>query len=145
VGKQTPVIVIRKGKEETKTVTLGRLEDGEKVAAVDAKNDPPGDKPVVKKALGIELANMSDDLRKRYKIKDTVKGVVITGVDANSPAADKRLSPGDVIVEIAQEAVASADDFQAKIDKLKKDGRKSALLLVGGADGELRFVALSLQ
>jgi len=145
VGKQTPVIVIRKGKEETKTVTLGRLEDGEKVAAVDAKNAPPGDKPVVKKALGIELANMSDDLRKRYKIKDTVKGVVITGVDANSPAADKRLSPGDVIVEIAQEAVASADDFQAKIDKLKKDGRKSALLLVGGADGELRFVALSLQ
>ena len=145
VGKQTPVIVIRKGKEETKTVTLGRLEDGEKVAAVDAKNDPPGDKPVVKKALGIELANMSDDLRKRYKIKDTVKGVVITGVDASSPAADKRLSPGDVIVEIAQEAVASADDFQAKIDKLKKDGRTSALLLVGGADGELRFVALSLQ
>ena len=51
-------------------------------------------------------------------------------------------SPGDVIVEIAQEAVANADEFQAKIDKLKKEGRKSALLLVAGADGELRFVAL---
>src|SRR5712671_1018659 len=145
VGKQTPVIIIRKGKEETKSVTLGRLEDGEKLAAVDPKSDAPADKTVVKKALGIELANMSDDLRKKYKIKDTVKGVVITGVDASSPAADKRLSPGDVIVEIAQEAVASADDFQAKIDKLKKDGRKSALLLVAGADGELRFIALSLQ
>ena len=84
----------------------------------------------MKKTLGLELASLSDDLRKKYKIKDTVKGVVITGVDANSPAADKRLSAGDVIVEIAQEAVASADDFQAKIDKLKKDGRKSALLLV---------------
>jgi serine protease Do len=145
VGKQTPVIIIRKGKEETKSVTLGRLEDGEKLAAVDPKNDAVPDKTVVKKTLGIELANMSDDLRKKYKIKDTVKGVVITGVDASSPAADKRLSPGDVIVEIAQEAVASADDFQAKIDKLKKDGRKSALLLVAGADGELRFIALSLQ
>jgi len=145
VGKQTPVIVIRKGKEETKTVTLGRLEDGEKLAAVEAKSDAPSDKTVVKKALGIELSNMSDDLRKRFKIKDTVKGVVITAIDASSPAADKRLSPGDVIVEIAQEAVASADDFEAKIDKLKKDGRKSALLLVAGADGELRFVALSLQ
>jgi len=100
---------------------------------------------VVKKTLGLELANMSDDLRKRYKIKDTVKGVIITGVDANSSAADKRLAPGDVIVEIAQEAVANADELQAKIDKLKKDGRKSALLLVAGADGELRFVALSLQ
>jgi serine protease Do len=145
IGKQTPVIVIRKGKEVTKSVTLGRLEDGEKLAAVDPKKSDAPEKTVVKKALGIELANMSDDLRKRYKIKDTVKGVVITGIDASSPAADKRLSPGDVIVEIAQEAIASADDFQAKIDKLKKDGRKSALFLVAGADGELRFVALSLQ
>jgi serine protease Do len=145
VGKQTPVVIIRKGKEETKTVTLGRLEDGEKLAAADQKGDSPPEKTVVKKALGIELANMSNDLRKRYKIKDTVKGVVITGIDPSSPAADKRLSPGDVIVEIAQEAVANADDLQAKIDKLKKDGRKSALLLVASADGELRFVALSLQ
>jgi serine protease Do len=124
---------------------LGRLEDGEKLAAADPKGDKPAEPTVVKKALGIELANISDELRKRYKIKDTVKGVVITGVDANSPAADKRLSPGDVIVEIAQEAVGSADDFQAKVDKLKKEGRRSALLLVAGADGELRFVALSLQ
>ena len=145
IGKQTPVVVIRKGKEETKTVTLGRLEDGEKLAAAEQKGGSPPEKPVVKKTLGIELSNMSNDLRKRYKIKDTVKGVVITGIDANSPAADKRLSAGDVIVEIAQEAVANADDLQAKIDKLKKDGRKSALLLVASADGELRFVALSLQ
>src|SRR5262249_42392827 len=135
-----------KGKEETKTVTLGRLEDGEKLAAAtDPKRDGPADKPVVKKALGIELANMSDDLRKRYKINDAVKGVVIVGVDSSSAAADKRLSPGDVIVEIAQEAVTSADDFETKIEKLKREGRKSALLLVSGADGDLRFVALSLQ
>ena len=145
VGKQTPVVVIRKGKEETKTVTLGRLEDGEKVAAAEPKNGGVPDQNVVKKTLGIELANMSGDLRKRYNIKDTVNGVVITAIDASSPAADKRLSPGDVIIEIAQEAVANTDDFQAKVDKLKKDGRKSALLLIAGADGELRFVALSLQ
>jgi serine protease Do len=145
VGKQVAVQLIRKGKEETKTVMLGRLEDGEKQAGA-AKQDPAiENKSVVKKTLGIELSNLSDDLRKRYKIKDTVKGVVITGIDSNSPASDKRLSAGDVIVEIAQEAVSNADDFQAKIDKLKKDGRRSALLLIASADGELRFVALSLQ
>jgi len=147
VGKEVKVTVIRKGKEEVKTVKLGRLEDSDKQLAA-AKSGPqaaPEEKSVVKKALGLDLSNLSDDLRKRYKIKDTVKGVVITGVDATSPASDKRLSAGDVIVEIAQEAVANADDFQAKIDKLKKDGRKSALLLVAGADGELRFVALPLQ
>jgi serine protease Do len=145
VGKDVPVLVIRKGKEETKTVTLGRLEDGEKQAALTTPQNTPEVKPVIKKTLGLELSNMSDDLRKKYKIKDTVKGIVILGIDAGSPAADKRLNAGDTIVEIAQEAVASADDFQAKIDKLKKDGRRSALLLVASAEGELRFVALALQ
>ena len=145
VDKDVPVLVIRKGKEETKTVTLGRLEDGEKQAALTTPQNTPEVKPVIKKTLGLELSNMSDDLRKKYKIKDTVKGIVILGIDAGSPAADKRLNPGDTIVEIAQEAVASADDFQAKIDKLKKDGRRSALLLVASAEGELRFVALALQ
>jgi serine protease Do len=145
VGKDVQVQVIRKGHEETKTVKLGRLEDGEKQAALTTPQNTPEVKPVIKKTLGLELANMSDDLRKKYKIKDTVKGIVILGIDAGSPAADKRLNAGDTIVEIAQEAVASADDFQAKIDKLKKDGRRSALLLVASAEGELRFVALALQ
>ena len=71
---------------------------------------------MVKKSLGLELANINDDLRKKYKIKDTVKGVVITGVDATSAAADKRLAPGIVIVEMQQEPVGSAADVQKRID-----------------------------
>jgi serine protease Do len=146
VGKEVPVVIIRKGKEETRTVKLGRLEDSEKQAALTKPEaDPPTQAPVVKRTLGIDLANLSDDLRKKFKIRDTVKGIVILNIEANSPAADKRLNAGDVIVEIAQEAVQSADEFQTKVDRLRKDGRPSALLLVAGADGELRFVALSLQ
>jgi serine protease Do len=146
VGKEVPVVVIRSGKEVTIMVTLGRLEDGERAIAANQPGvEPPTPPPVVKRALGIDLANLNDDLRKKYKIRDTVKGIVILGVEASSPAADKRLNPGDVIVEIAQEAVVSADDFQSKIDRLRKDGRRTALLLVASADGELRFVALSLQ
>jgi serine protease Do len=147
VGKAVEVIIVRKGQEQRKQVTLGRLEDGEKQqqAALTTPKEEPSTQPVIKKTLGLELSNMSDDLRKKYKIKDTVKGIVILGVEASSPAADKRLNAGDTIVEIAQEAVTSADDFQAKVDKLKKDGRRSALLLVASADGELRFVALALQ
>jgi serine protease Do len=41
--------------------------------------------------------------------------------------------------------VSSADDIKKRVDLLKKDGKKSVLLLVSNADGELRFVALSLQ
>jgi serine protease Do len=148
VGKDVEVVVVRKGKEEKKTVKLGRLEDGEKQAALtdkDKKDSVTEDKTVVQKTLGLSLANLSDDLRKRYKIKDTVKGVVITAIDSSSAAAEKRLNAGDVIVEVAQEAVATTADLQKRVDQLKKDGRKSALLLIANADGELRFVALSLQ
>jgi serine protease Do len=100
---------------------------------------------VTQKALGLDLAALSKDLRGKYKIKDSVKGVIVTGVDATSDAADKHLSAGDVIVEVAQEAVASAADIKKRTDQLKKDGKKTVLLLVSNGDGELRFVALSLQ
>src|SRR5450755_185879 len=145
VGKEVDVVIIRKGAEETKKVTLGRLEDGDKAVQASAKSQPEPEKPVTQKALGLDLATLSKDLRTRYKIKDSVKGVIITSVDGSSDAAEKRLSAGEVIVEVAQEAVANAADVKKRVDQLKKDGKKSVLLLVSNADGELRFVALSVQ
>jgi serine protease Do len=145
VGKEVDVVIIRKGQEETRKVTLGRLEDGDKAVPASVKNPEPAEKPVTQRALGLDLASLSKDLRSRYKIKDSVKGVLITNVDSTSDAAEKRLGPGDVIVEVAQEAVSSAADFKKRVDQLKKDGKKSVLLMVSNADGELRFVALSVQ
>jgi serine protease Do len=144
IGKDVPVIVIRKGKEETKTVRLGRLEDVPQQASVKTEA-PVEDKSVVQKALGLSLSNMSDELRKKHKIKEAVKGVVITAVDSNSAAAEKRLNVGDVIVKVTDEEVATAADVQKRIDQLKKDGKKTALLLVANTEGDVRFVALTLQ
>jgi serine protease Do len=146
VGKDVEVIVIRKGKEEKKIVKLGRLEDEKKQAALDPKKDAaPDAKPVVKKALGLDLANLTDDLRKKHNIKEKVKGVLITGVDPNSPASEKRLAPGMVIAEVQQQPVTNAAELQQRIEKLKKDGKKAAVLLVVTPDGDPSFVALSLQ
>jgi serine protease Do len=147
VGKEVDVVVIRKGQEVIKKVTLGRLQDDDQVKEASAKSSTPGDadKPATQKALGLDLAALTKDLRTKYKIKDSVKGVVVTSVDSNSDAADKRLSAGDVIVEVAQEAVTNAGDVKKRIDQLKKDGKKSVLLLVSNAEGEVRFVALNVQ
>src|SRR6202158_1577549 len=145
VGKEVDVVIIRKGAEETRKVTLGRLEDTDKAVQASTKTPEPVEKRVTQKALGLDLATLSKDLRTRYKVKDSVKGVIITNVDGTSDAAEKRLSPGEVIVEVAQEAVSNAADVKKRVDQLKKDGKKSVLLLVSNADGELRFVALSVQ
>jgi serine protease Do len=148
VGKEVDVVVIRKGKEETHRVKIGRLEDGEKAAAANADKDsaqPP--KTAVQKTLGLELSSLSDDLRKKYKVRDNVKGVIITAVDPSvaSAAPDKRLSPGDVIVEVQYQAIGNPTDLQSRLDQLKTQGKKVAVLLVSNPDGETRFVALSLQ
>jgi serine protease Do len=50
-----------------------------------------------------------------------------------------------VIAEVQQQAVTSPADLQQKLDKLKKDGKKSVVLLVVSPDGDPSFVALSLQ
>ncbi len=70
------MVIVRKGKEETRKVTLGRLEDGEKPKQAAAEVRRAGrDKPVVQKALGLDLANARPTTCARsYKIKDSVKG-----------------------------------------------------------------------
>src|SRR5829696_2788119 len=143
VGKAVDVTIIRKGKEQTRSVTLGRLEDNERQASL---SQPSTEVPsVTRRALGLELSGLTEELRRRYGIKETVKGVVVTRVDPNSAAADKRIQAGEVIVEVGQEPVSSPADLTRRVDALKKDGRKSALLLVANAQGEVRFVAVSIE
>jgi serine protease Do len=148
VGKQVDVVVIRKGKEETHKVTIGRLNEEVKVASADPKKDAQApEKSVVQKTLGLELSSLTDDMRRRFKIHDNVKGVVVTGVDPNAAnaAPDKHLVPGDVIVEVQYQAVNTPDDLQKRVDELRQQGKRVAVLQVSNADGETRYVALSLQ
>jgi serine protease Do len=147
VGKQVDVVIIRKGKEETHQVKVGRLQDTEKVASAETKPDIPEQKSVVQKSLGLELSSLTGDMRKKFKIRDTVKGVIITGVDpsVDTSQPDKHLAPGDVIVEVQNQAVGNPTDLQAQIDALKAQGKKVAVLLISNGDGDTRFVALSLQ
>jgi serine protease Do len=147
VGKQVDVVVVRKGQEMTKTVTLGRLEDGEKVASatVGADDEDTAQKKAMAKAFGMQLSGLSDDARKTYKIKDAIKGVVVSNVEPNSPAAEKGLQAGDVIEEVNQQAVTQPGDVSKAIDALKKAGKKSALLLVANGTGDVRFVALGIE
>jgi serine protease Do len=50
-----------------------------------------------------------------------------------------------VIVEVQYEAVGNPAAVQARIDALKAQGKKVAVLLVSNGNGETRFVALNLQ
>ncbi len=91
------------------------------------------------------LEALSKDLRAKYEIGDDLEGVLVTAVEAGSSAEEKRLVPGDVIVEVSQEAVSTPAEVAERVDQLKSEGRRSALLLVAGKDNELRFVAVRME
>ncbi|SOE17549.1 serine protease Do [Hoeflea halophila] len=147
VGKAVDVVIIRKGEEQTVKVTLGRLEDSDQLASADADGtDPDLDEALeTVDVLGMTLAELNDEGRQEFAISDDVEGVVITAVDPDSAAADKRIEPGDVIVEIAQETVMTPQDVEERIAALKQDGRRNALLMLAGRTGELRFVTVRMD
>jgi serine protease Do len=144
VNKAVDVVVLRNGKEQTLRITLGRLEDSEKAQQASAKPVAPATPSVTRRLLGLELSQLTDDMRKRFKVRDNIKGIVIVSVEPNSPLTDQRVMPGDVISEVTGQAVASPADLQKRIDALKKEGKKSALLLLTNAAGEQRFVPVTI-
>jgi serine protease Do len=143
INKEVPVTVWRDGKQETLQVKVGELpDDTQQTASTDAAK--PTEKPLDLSGLGLKLSSITPDARDKFQIAQDQKGVLIADVDQGSPAADRGLKPGDVIVEVQQEEVATPQDVQERVEKVRKTGRGSVLLLVQGSDG-LRWVPLSVR
>jgi serine protease Do len=100
---------------------------------------------VTAKALGMTFGELDDAKRKGYSIAPEITGVVVTEVDENSAAAEKSVVAGDVITEVAQEAVKTPQDVLDRVAALKEQGRKNALLMIASKTGELRFVTIRID
>ena len=147
VGKAVDVVIVRKGKEQTVKVTLGRLEDGEKLASADESkpSDSKGAPVAAASVLGMSIGELNDETRSKFGIAADVSGVVITDVAKDSAASERGIQPGEVITEIAQESVSKPKDVMDRIAALKQQGRKNALLMLASKTGELRFVTIRMD
>ncbi|MFD1743895.1 DegQ family serine endoprotease [Rhizobium helianthi] len=159
VGKEVNVELLRNGKPQTVKVTLGRLEDGadaedgdDNPALAEGENKQGENKDPAQPQqeasttlLGMTLSELNEERHKTFGIADSVEGVVITAVEAGSPAAEKGLKPGEVIVEVGQSFTAMPQDVVSRIDELKGEGRRNAHMMVAGSDGQLRFVAIPIE
>ena len=145
INKDVPVDVWRDGKRITIDVAVGELPDEVKTAS-GAPDKPavPASKPVVLSGLGVSLLPLTDETRDRYSVAADTKGALITDVTGGTPGADVGLKPGDVIVEVQQQSIATPSDVQDQVDRVRRSGRGSVLLLVQNADGT-RYVPLSLK
>ena len=150
VEKTVEVEVLRKGQRKILQVKVGRLEedDVKKVKATvgDDGGGKGGATPAKEVSLvGLKLTELTDDLRQKYGIDKKVQGVVVIEVDPASPAVQKNIKVGDVIIEVTQEPVTSTDQILKKAEETRKSGRKALLLGVQDPKGEFRFVGLPLN
>jgi len=144
IGKAVDVDVLRKGQPRKLSVTVGLLEEDDFDTLKPNESKPSDPAAPAASVIGLKLLPITDQLRAKYGLAADMKGVVVDNIDPGSPAAEKGVKTGDVIVEAAQDPVSSADDVAKSIDKVKKAGRKAILLRVEDGKGDLRFVAVPI-
>jgi len=141
IGKTVNIDVLRHGKKQTLRITVQRLAEDTKPDK--AVKPPPAPKnQSLLGRLGLTLAALDGGTRAKFKIAGNVQGVAVTAVDAASPAGEKNIHPGDVIVEVGGKPVKSPNDVNAAVDVAVKAKRPVTLLVNRG--GNLTYVGLRL-
>ncbi|MEO1198819.1 MAG: Do family serine endopeptidase [Pseudomonadota bacterium] len=130
-GETAEIIVWRDNREQTIEVELGTQPSETDLAA--APSDVP--ERSLTSDLGMTLAPGEEG---------GIDGVMIVDVEPGSPAAERGLETGNVILEVAGVPVATPTDVSGAVDDARANGRNSVLLLVQSGDA-VRFVALGLE
>ena len=113
-GTKASVKVLRDGKEKTLNLTVSELT--EERQASEAKEEGGGEN----NPLGLLVKDINPELARRFHLRDT-KGVLVEGVEPDSAAADAGIQPGDIVMEIDNQAINTVKDFQTAVDRLKKE------------------------
>jgi serine protease Do len=139
-GTKAKVVVWRDGREQTLEVEIAQMPSEDQVVAMTTDRDGATDTP----KLGVVLAELTDEARKELELPADVEGVVIADVQPGSPAAEKGLQRGDVILEADRKPVSDPAMVAEAVREATERGEEAILLLVK-RDGQDRFVALELE
>ncbi len=144
IGKIVDIEILRQGEKKMLKVEVGKLDEPEEKVELQSPKPTVSESPETQTVLGLVVVPLTDEIRAKAGLDPKIKGVLVIDIDPASPAADKNIKAGDVIVEAQQEAVGSIEDLNRSIEKVKQAGGKSILLLVEDGKGDTRFVAVPL-
>ena len=131
LGKEVKVTIIRENKSETKKVVISEL-------PADMRKPAKGD-DYDNLLNGVSVQDITPDIADKLNIPAKIKGVIVTDVDEDSPAA-MILMQGDVIQEINRQKIIGLKEYGKIVSGIAAE--KDVLLLVfrGGAS---IFITLS--
>jgi serine protease Do len=131
VGKTVTVEVIRKGQRKSIQVEIGELEEEEKPQV--ASEARPN--------LGLTVREITPELARNFGLSET-SGVVIVQVQANSPAQEAGLAPGDLILELDQVEVKDLEQFNKMTEGYKAG---DTILFLIKRRGSTLFLTLTVE
>lgn len=139
-GTRTPIELLRDGKRMSITATVGRRPPEDQLAqqSFDPNGDPntsPAPKGdtgsgVLEKALGIRAIPLTSTIATQLGLDQSVRGLVITDVDANSDAGQKGFMRGVVILSANGQPVTTPAQLEAVVKAAQAAGRSAILLRV---------------
>jgi serine protease Do len=132
-GSAVKLDVLRKGESKTITVTLGEMPNQQQANAGNTETQTESGLP----HLGLTLAPANE------VAGSGGKGVVVTAVDPDGPAAEHRVQTGDVILDVGGKSVGDASDVRNALSEAKSQGKHDVLMRVKTGNAT-RFVALPL-
>lgn len=127
VGDTVQVEVLRNGKNTTLEVKVAKL-------AEETASNEREESETEKSKWGLALRDLQPEEREQAGVKAD-EGVLIAGIDPESPAAEANLRAGDVVLEINRVPVGSVADLKKEMAKV--EGDKPLLLLLRRAEGNL--------
>ncbi|HZS34418.1 MAG TPA: DegQ family serine endoprotease [Methylomirabilota bacterium] len=137
VGRAVPVVIMRDGAKRTVTVNVGNLADAREARGPAPERTEPASR--TSERLGLALSELTPEVAQRFGIQGE-KGVVVTGVKPDSPAAQAGLAPGDLIREVNRVPVQGLDDVERGI--ARGSGADQVLLRVE-REGSQRYVVIA--
>jgi len=138
-GATVQLLVWRDGKTSEQTVTLGERPAERGQAGQQPQQQAPQRTPQeTRQSLGIEVQNLTRNLAQRFGYQPG-EGVIVSSVTPEGPADTAGIRPGDLIVSVNRQPVASVERFAAAIRAARKSGQ--ALLLIRRGEAS-RFVVV---
>ena len=139
VGKDVSVLIWRDGNKKKVTVTLGRLET---VQISDERNQRRTNK--VNQYAGMSFTDLNDEIRKRFDLSDDTIGVVVIGINDDSPAAARGILAGDIIQKVDQVDIQNSTQILKLIEEAKNKNKSSILFLIKRGSN-VRFIAIPVE
>jgi serine protease Do len=135
IGRRVAIEYLRERELMIATVAIERLQESGEDAAFESEG-PPEAAGSFNTSLGITVAPLDLEARRRYGAPEDAEGVLVTYVEPGSDAAGK-VRVGDVIEEIAWERVTSPAGAAELAQTAADEGRPVLLLINRG--GQLVF------